>query len=139
VRGAGVRELLRSRGVGIEAGLLCHDDARQFVRSSVPEYALRVLVEPLDADPRTACEHATMMESILTAHAIELPQMHHGDGVASWAVNKRALRRGHDVRTGIEDTGQLPDGTDAIDNAELISAPAVMIERAGHSVAHPST
>jgi uncharacterized protein (DUF849 family) len=134
-----VCELLRSRGVGIEAGLLCHTDAEEFVRSTVPSYARRVLVEPLDADPRTACEHAGMMESILAAHAIELSQMHHGDGVASWAVNERALGRGHDVRTGIEDTGQLPDGTDATDNAELISTLAGMIEQMGGSVAHPHT
>ena len=134
-----VCELLHSRGVGIEAGLLCHKDAEQFVRSSVPAYARRVLVEPLDADSRTACEHAEVMESILTANAIELSQMHHGDGVASWAVNQRALERGHDVRTGIEDTGQLPDGTDATGNAELISTLVVMIEQSGHSVAHPTT
>ena len=118
---------------------MCHTDAEQFVRSTVPEYALRVLVEPLDADPRTACEHAEVMEAILAANGVGLSQMHHGDGVASWAVNKRALERGHDVRTGIEDTGQLPDGTDAADNAELISALAVMIERTGHTVAPPRT
>jgi uncharacterized protein (DUF849 family) len=134
-----VCELLRSRGVGIEAGLLCHKDAERFVRSSVPEYALRVLVEPLDVDARTACEHADVMESILAANGVELSQMHHGDGVASWAVNERALERGHDVRTGIEDTGQLPDGTDAADNAALISTLAVMIEQAGHSVMHRKT
>ena len=134
-----VCELLRSRGVGIEAGLLCHTDAEQFVRSSVPEYARRVLVEPLDADPRTACEHAAVMESILAAHAVELSQMHHGDGVASWAVNERALARGHDVRGGIEDTGHLPDGTDATDNAELISTLAAMIEQFGHRIVDPTT
>ena len=133
-----VCELLRSRGVGIEAGLLCHKDAQQFVRSNVPAYAHRVLVEPLDSDSETACKHAEVMESILTASAVELSQMHHGDGVASWAVNERALERGHDVRTGIEDTGQLPDGTDATSNAELISTLVVKIEQMGHSVAQPN-
>ena len=133
-----VCELLRARGVGIEAGLLCHEDAEQFVRSSVPAYAHRVLVEPLDADSGTASEHAGVMESVLTANAIDLSQMHHGDGVASWTVNQRALERGHDVRTGIEDTGQLPDGTDATGNAELVSTLVVMIEQTGHRVARPN-
>lgn len=133
-----VCELLRSRGVGIEAGLLCHTDAEEFVRSGVAEYARRVLVEPLDAVPRVATDHAESIEAILGASDVGLRQMHHGDGVASWAVNQRAIARGHDVRTGIEDTGQLPDGTDAADNADLVSTLASMIEGAGHSVARPT-
>jgi hypothetical protein len=26
--------------------------------------------------------------------------MHHGDSVTSWAVNQRAVHRGHGIRTG---------------------------------------
>ena len=29
---------------------------------------------------------------------------HHGDLVASWAVSERGARRGHGIRTGLEDT-----------------------------------
>lgn len=128
-------EVLRSRNIGIEAGLLCHTDAAQFVRSPVVEYAARILIEPLDADPRTACDHAETMQAILAADAVDLAQMHHGYGVATWAVSERALSLGHDVRTGIEDTVELPDGSEAGDNAQLVAAVAVMIARAGLAVA----
>lgn len=133
-----VCELLLSRSVGIEAGLLCHTDAEAFVRSDIPRYAHRVLIEPLDADPHTACDHAARMESILAAADIGLPQMHHGVGVASWAVNECALPRGHDIRTGIEDTAQLPDGTDAADNAALVLAAVALVARAGRTISHRS-
>lgn len=127
-------ELLSSRGVGIEAGLLCHTDAQAFVRSDVPLLAVYVLVEPLDEDPQVACDHAAAMEAILEAAGIGLPQMHHGDGIASWAVNQRALARGHDIRTGIEDTGELPDGSVASDNAALVRAAAALVAQAGRSL-----
>ena len=133
-----VCELLHSRVVGIEAGLLCHTDAEAFVRFGVPQYARRILIEPLDADPHAACDHAARMESILAAADIGLPQMHHGDGVASWAVNQRALARGHDIRTGIEDTGQLPDGTDAADSAVLVLAAVALATQAARTVSNRS-
>jgi uncharacterized protein (DUF849 family) len=135
-----VCELLFSRGVGIEAGLLCHTDAEAFVRSDVARYAQRVLIEPLDSDPHAACHHAAKMEAILAAADVGLPQMHHGVGFAIWAVNERALARGHDIRTGIEDTVQLPDGTDAADNAALVLAAVALAAQAGRTISHrPAT
>ena len=44
------------------------------------------------------------MEATLAAAGIGLDQIHHGDGIASWAVNRRAVARGHGIRTGLEDT-----------------------------------
>lgn len=134
-----VCELVFSRGVGIEAGLLCHTDAEAFVRSGVPQYAQRVLIEPLDANPQAACDHAARMESILGAADIGLPQMHHAFGIASWAVNERALKRGHDIRTGIEDTGQLPDGTEAADNEALVLTAVTLAVQAGRTISHRPT
>lgn len=58
---AGIRELcelLSSRGIGIEAGLLSLSDARSFVASGIASRCVRVLVEPLDADPDDAVGHA---------------------------------------------------------------------------------
>jgi uncharacterized protein (DUF849 family) len=117
-------ELLLERGVGIEAGLLSAADAEVFVASGLAARCVRVLVEPLDPDPQRAVEHAAEIERILTEAGIELEQMHHGEGIASWAVNERALRRGHGIRTGLEDTAVLPDGRLAADNAELVRAAA---------------
>jgi uncharacterized protein (DUF849 family) len=115
-------ELLMSRGVGIEAGLLCADDARAFVRSGLAARCRRVLVEALDSDPVRAVEHAADMENIVLDAGITLEQVHHGYGMACWAVSRRALERGYGIRTGLEDVTVLPDGTEARDNAELVMA-----------------
>jgi uncharacterized protein (DUF849 family) len=122
-------ERLVARGVGIEAGLLSLADAEAFVRSGIADRCVRVLVEPLDADPQAAVAHAAAMEQVLEDAGIDLEQVHHGDGIASWAVNERALERGHGIRTGLEDTAVLPDGTPVPDNAALVRAAAAMIAR----------
>jgi uncharacterized protein (DUF849 family) len=44
------------------------------------------------------------------------------DGTGSWAVNRRAVARGHGIRTGLEDTPVLPDGRLASGNRELVAA-----------------
>jgi uncharacterized protein (DUF849 family) len=115
-------ELMLSRGVDIEAGLLSVGDARAFVRSGLAGRCRRVLIEPLDDEPEVALRHAAAMEEILTAEGTALEQVHHGYGIACWAVNRRALERGHGIRTGFEDVTVLPDGSAARDNADLVSA-----------------
>jgi uncharacterized protein (DUF849 family) len=120
-------ELLRERGVGIEAGLLSLDDARAFLRAGIAERCERVLLEPLDADPATAVAYAAAMEDLLAEAGIALEQVHHGDGIATWAVMRRALARGHGTRAGLEDTTVLPDGTRAPDNATLVRAAAELL------------
>lgn len=131
---AGIRELcddLIARGVDIEAGLLSLADADAFVRSGLAQRCVRVLIEPLDADPQEAVAHAAAMEDVLQRAGISLEQVHHGDGIASWAVNERALRRGHGIRTGLEDTPVLPDGQLAPDNAALVRAATIMMAEHG--------
>lgn len=120
-------ELLLSRGVGIEAGLLSIEDARAFVRSGLADRCRRVLVEPLDADPDAAVQHAAKIEDVLMSAGITLEQVHHGYGIACWAVNQRGLNRGHGIRTGLEDVTMLPDGTPARGNADLVAAAARLI------------
>jgi len=120
-------ELLLSRGVGIEAGLLSVEDARAFAGSGLAGRCRRVLVEPLDADPVAAVQHAAEMEDIVAAAGIALEQVHHGYGIACWAVNQRGLDRGHGIRTGLEDVTLLPDGRQARDNADLVAAAARLI------------
>jgi uncharacterized protein (DUF849 family) len=115
-------ELLLRRGVEIEAGLLSVDDARAFVRSGLASRCRRVLMEPLDADVDVALQNAAQMEEIVASAGITLEQVHHGEGIACWAVNRRALERGHGIRTGLEDLTVLPDGQEARDNAELVRA-----------------
>ncbi len=120
-------ELLMSRGVEIEAGLLSVDDARKFVATPIHTRCRRVLIEPLDADPNEAVLRAAEMEDIVIAAGITLEQIHHGYGIASWAVNQRAITRGRGIRTGLEDTAVLPDGREAESNAQLVKAAVLMI------------
>lgn len=120
-------ESLLSRGVGIEAGLLTADDARTFVRSRLAARCRRVLIEPLDPDPAAAVQHAARMEDIVVSAGITLEQVHHGYDAGCWAVNRRALERGHGIRTGLEDITLLPDGRPARDNADLVAAAAGLI------------
>jgi uncharacterized protein (DUF849 family) len=120
-------ELLLSRGVGLEAGLLTAEDARAFVRSGLADRCRRVLIEPEDEVEDAAVQHAAVMEDILFRAGIQLEQIHHGYGMACWKVNQRALARGHGIRTGLEDIPFLPNGEPAKDNAELIRAALCLI------------
>jgi uncharacterized protein (DUF849 family) len=90
-------------------------------------------MEPLDADVETAVQHAAEMEAIVAEAGITLEQVHHGEGIACWAVNRHALERGHGIRTGLEDVTVLPDGREARDNAELVRAAVGLIETCGRS------
>lgn len=127
-----VCELLLARGVGIEAGLLSLDDAHAFIAAGIASQCVRAMVEPLDPDPDDAVAHAEAIERALAGGGVALEQVHHGDGIASWAVNRRALARGHGIRTGLEDTAVLPDGRTASGNGELVAAAAALLTKAGH-------
>lgn len=120
-------ELLVNRGIGIEAGLLSLDDAHRFVAVGVASRCVRAMVEPLDADAGDAIAHAEAIEKVLIDAGITLEQVHHGDGIASWAVNRRAIPRGHGIRTGLEDTPVLPDGRQAKGNGDLVAAAAALL------------
>ena len=71
--------------------------------------------------------HAEAIERTLDEAGIALEQVHHGDGIAFWAVNRRAIPRGHGIRTGLEDTPVLPDGRLADGNGDLVAAAAAML------------
>src|SRR5215207_241310 len=122
-----VCELLLARGVGIEAGLLALADAHAFLATGLAPRCVRVLLEPLDPEPGDAVAHAAAMEQVLADGGVALEQVHHGDGVASWAVNRRGAERGHGIRTGLEDAPVLPDGRVASGNGELVAAAAQLL------------
>lgn len=120
-------EHLIGRRVGIEAGLLSLGDARAFVAAGIADRCVRVLVEPLDADPGDAVAHAAAIEQVLDDAGVTLEQVHHGDGVATWHVIERGVSRGHGIRIGLEDTTVLPDGRRPAGNGELVRAAAAML------------
>jgi hypothetical protein len=120
--------MLLARGIGIEAGLFSLGDARAFVTSGIAPRCVRAIVEPLDPDPHGAVAHAEAIERTLAEGGVLLEQVHHGDGIASWAVNRRAASRGHGIRTGLEDTTVLPDGREASGNGELVAAASLLAQ-----------
>jgi uncharacterized protein (DUF849 family) len=119
--------LLVERGIGIEAGLLTLGDAHAFVASGIAGQCVRAMVEPLGEDVEMAVAEAEAIENVLALAGIQLEQVHHGDGLASWAVNRRAAALGHGIRTGLEDTPVLPDGRPASGNGELVAAAAAIL------------
>lgn len=54
-----------------------------------------------------------------------------------WDLHRGCLELGGDVRTGLEDTFYLPDGTKARGNGELVEALAKMVRETGRDVASP--
>jgi uncharacterized protein (DUF849 family) len=52
-----------------------------------------------------------------------------------WALHRRAVELGGHVRTGLEDTFYLPDGSKATTNGQLVDALAHVVREAGGQVA----
>jgi len=55
-----------------------------------------------------------------------------------WALHQRCAELGGDLRTGLEDTFYLPDGTKATSNGQLIEQLAKVAVAAGREVATPA-
>ncbi len=128
-----VTDVLARRGVGVEACVLSTDDAERFVRKGGHDRFVRLVVEPLVDDADDALALDAEMESIVAAAGVRLPQLHHGIGAASWQVSRRALARGHAIRTGLEDTSVLEDGTAVTSNGQLAAAAAHLVSEASRA------
>ena len=122
-----VSALLSARGVGIEACVLSVDDVRTFVRRGSWSRFARLVVEPLEPIPEDAVALAEEMESELRAAGVRLPELHHGVGSASWTIMRRAVRGGHSIRTGLEDTLVLESGAPAVSNSQLVAAASAIV------------
>jgi uncharacterized protein (DUF849 family) len=117
-----VMAALRDAGTGIEAGVWSVADAAALAESGFADDLVRVLVEAEDDDPRTAVATAAAIDRALDRLGVGAPRLHHGSGRATWAVLRRAVAAGHDIRVGLEDTLVLEDGTRTTGNAELVAA-----------------
>jgi uncharacterized protein (DUF849 family) len=113
-------EMLSNRGVGIEAGISSSGAAREFVNSGLAGKCLRLLIEPQEQTLESALATVSEIETILTAGSIKLPLVLHGLNDTAWPLLDVAIRRGHSIRIGFEDTLKLRNGNIARDNAELI-------------------
>jgi uncharacterized protein (DUF849 family) len=120
-------EVMAARGVGVEACVFTVAEAEELVRRGGVARFRRVVVEPMESDPDEACAHAAAMDEVLRAAGLSVERVHHGVGAASWPVLRQAAASGHGVRTGIEDVGTLPDGSDADGNVALVRAAAAIL------------
>jgi uncharacterized protein (DUF849 family) len=116
-----IAEELLELGVAVEAGLSGVAAAESLVRAGLEDRCLRVLLEPQQQEPAAALETVTFIERTLGARA-KTPRLLHGVDPTAWPLLREAVRRGYDIRIGLEDTLRLPDGEIAGDNLELIRA-----------------
>jgi uncharacterized protein (DUF849 family) len=123
-----VMAALHDSGIGVEAGVWSVEDVGALAESGFAAALVRVLVEPEDHDGATAVARAAAIDRALDRAGIDAPRLHHGAEQATWAVLRRAIEAGHDVRIGLEDTLVLEDGERAAGTAELVAA-AVALTR----------
>ncbi|MCW3068252.1 MAG: hypothetical protein JWL67_877 [Solirubrobacterales bacterium] len=110
---AGIVRAALHAGIGFEAGLASRSEAEEFARGPFAHRALRALVEV----------EGGVQEARAVAELIPLgvPQLWHGYGPGTWDIVAAGVAVGHDVRVGLEDVLELPDGRTATGNAELVS------------------
>lgn len=124
----GVIELLRNRGVGIEAGLATLADAGRFVGLADHSRMLRILIEIDIRDLPAALDEAHGIAAVLERAGVRRPILLHGVDATVWPFVELAHRKRWSTRVGLEDGKTLADGRTARDNAEIVAA-AVAIFR----------
>jgi uncharacterized protein (DUF849 family) len=137
---AGAVELahrLLERGIAVEPGLWTVADAQTLLASGLAARSLRLLVEPMEEDTAAALATVAAIERLLTEAGVQTPQLQHGQDRTAWPVLRRALDAGRDLRIGLEDVLELPDGSPASGNAELVAAAARLAGEAGRPLLRP--
>jgi uncharacterized protein (DUF849 family) len=112
--------LLRSAGIGVEAGVWSPADAQALAAAGDPAGWLRILVEVIDAPAAEAVGVAEQILRRLDALGMTAPRLLHGEGAACWPLIAHAGRLGLPTRIGLEDTTTGPTGQSVRDNAELV-------------------
>lgn len=125
-----VMELLRQKGIGIEAGLASVADAQRFVNLPGHRGVFRVLIEIGEQDPGIARDAADGVAAVLDRAGVRRPILLHGVDATVWPFVELARQRRWSTRVGLEDGRQLADGTTASDNAALVAAAVAIFGRA---------
>ncbi len=121
----GALEVMRAcerAGVGIEAGVWSVRDVELLAGSGFARKLVRVLIELIDLSPDQAGSQAQAIHGALDQGDVTAARLQHGEGEATWPMFRDALERGLDVRIGLEDTLELPDGRVANGNVDLVRA-----------------
>ncbi len=123
---------LLDRGIGVEAGLWHRDAVEAWLHSRYRDFCLRILIELPDRldEQQTQSEAERLLrqvhESVRGTAAETIPVLLHGEGSSCWPALRLAVRLGLDIRIGLEDTLQMPDGTPAQGNTALVEAAAAL-------------
>lgn len=119
---AGIVRAALHAGIGVEAGLSSPADARELAASPFAHRVLRALVE-VDGGVEDARAIAALIPD-------GVAQLWHGYGPRTWGLIAAGAAAGHDVRVGLEDVLELPDGHIASGNAELVARAVVLAREA---------
>ncbi|HEY0790394.1 MAG TPA: 3-keto-5-aminohexanoate cleavage protein [Chthoniobacterales bacterium] len=114
-----VAQVLLQKGIALEAGIWNAEAAAVFRGSGLSNDCLRILIEP-GQEAGNARERFAAVESVL--EGLKNPRLLHGSEASAWTFIALAGEAGYDTRIGLEDTLTLPDGSQARDNGELVSA-----------------
>lgn len=112
-------EMLKDKGIKPEAGIWSFDDAEIFVKNKMDLFCERVLIEMFFEEKEEAIRQANQISTFLNEHNHSLEQVHHGEGINTWAVIDNALTHNYGVRIGLEDTLVLRNGVKATGNGDL--------------------
>ena len=117
-----VMELLRNRGIGIEAGLASVADAERFLRLPHCDRVLRILIEIGEQDLEAALRLGNEIAAVLNRGGLRRAILLHGFDATVWPFVEVARQRRWSTRVGLEDGKHLADGKTARDNADLVAA-----------------
>ncbi|SDA89199.1 3-keto-5-aminohexanoate cleavage protein [Mesorhizobium qingshengii] len=126
----GVMELLRQRGVGIEAGLASVADTERFVGLAGHDRVLRILIEIDIQDLPAALDEARGIAAVLERAGVRRPILLHGVDATVWRFVELAHHKRWSTRVGLEDGKTLADGGTARDNAAIVEAAAAIFRGA---------
>jgi len=117
-----VMNILRSKGVGIEAGLATVADAERFVALADHPKVLRILIEIEEQEPHAAIGIAEEIAAVLSRAGATRSILLHGFDATVWDFVRLARERNWSTRIGLEDSRHMPDRSLAAGNAELVAA-----------------
>ncbi|WP_232529092.1 3-keto-5-aminohexanoate cleavage protein [Mycetocola zhujimingii] len=121
-----VARLLLDRGVGVEAGIWNIDGARRWASSPIRSSCLRTLIEVADLPGEVGKPVAEELIALVRRVDPTIPILLHGEERSTWPILGMAVSSGLDTRIGLEDTLELPDGSLAHGNGELVTAAAAI-------------